>query len=145
MSQAFDPFVGKLDPLVEILDAGLGVARHDVGLRAVGLVAQGVLLAEAIEVEISAFGEGERQPVAALPAVQHAFEVVIVATGANTRPVVRGENFLTALEDVAGHQRFVLALILHAVPLDDSDVEGILEHGGERRDRRRRAGLARGR
>ena len=70
---------------------------------------------------------------------------MIVATGAHTRLVVRGENFLDTLEDIAGHQWLVLARILHAVPFHDADVEGVLQHGRERGNRRRRAGLARGR
>jgi hypothetical protein len=69
---------------------------------------------------------------------------MVVAARTHAGLVVRREDFLTALENVARYQRLVLALILHAVPLDDADVEGVLEHGRERGDGRRRARLSRG-
>jgi hypothetical protein len=89
-----------LDLPIQVLHERLGVTGEDVGLAASG--AGPAALAEAVEIQIRALGERERQAPAALSAVKQALEVVLVASLTNPGDVAGSERFLNPVERLWG-------------------------------------------
>ncbi|HQY96686.1 MAG: hypothetical protein L0H96_00615 [Humibacillus sp.] len=146
LAQRGDDVFGYLDVAVVVLDGGFDVG-HEHGLAfAVG--AAGVP-AGAHEVRVddaaAALGVGQRQPGPALPAVQAAFQVVVMGLGLLPGGLVRGEHRLDAVPDLGRDQRFVQAVVAGTAEADAALVVGVGEHLVDRGQHRRLGGPLRGR
>jgi hypothetical protein len=74
---------------------------------------------------VEALGEGEAQPAAALPAVDAAFEVVVVNAGLLPRDVMGLQYGLHAVVQGRRYQGLVAALVFHAFEGDVAEVVAV--------------------